>query len=87
MLKKLRIYINLARLIGSARLSFGSIILLEETLGVKPGLVTAFALINDSECRVKVVLDRAMLAHKQVNFHPLANTMTTTISSRDPSAL
>ena len=75
--------IRLAGVIGSARLSFGSAIRLEETLGVKPGSVTAFALINDPECRVKVVLDRAMLAHKQVNFHPLDNTMTTTISSRD----
>ena len=75
--------IRLAGLIGSARLSFGSAIRLEETLGVKPGSVTAFALINDPECRVKVVLDRAMLAHKQVNFHPLVNTMTTSISSQD----
>ena len=75
--------ISLAGLIGSARLSFGSAIVLEETLGVKPGSVTAFALINDPECRVTVVLDKVMLAHKQVNFHPLDNTMTTTISSRD----
>ena len=75
--------IRLAGVIGSARLSFGSTIRLEETLGIKPGSVTAFALINDPECRVTVVLDRAMLAHKQVNFHPLDNTMTTTISSRD----
>ena len=75
--------ISLAGLIGSARLSFGSANCLAETLGVKPGSVTAFALINDPECRVKVVLDRAMLPHKQINFHPLDNTMTTTISSRD----
>jgi Ala-tRNA(Pro) deacylase len=48
---------------------------------VLPGSVTPFALINDPELRVNVVLDAEMLAHEQLNFHPLINTMTTTISS------
>jgi len=74
---------KLAGRIGSGRLSFGSPDRLDEFLGVKPGAVTAFALINDPECKVNVVLDGAMLAHAQVNFHPLDNTMTTTISSQD----
>jgi Ala-tRNA(Pro) deacylase len=69
--------------IGAARLSFGSADRLAEFLGVLPGSVTPFALINDPQCRVKVVLDAAMLEHEQVNFHPLVNTMTTTISSVD----
>jgi Ala-tRNA(Pro) deacylase len=78
--------INLADLagrIGAGRLSFGSAERLNEFLGVTPGSVTAFALINDPECRVNVVLDGAMLAHERVNFHPLTNTMTTTISAQD----
>ena len=74
---------KLAGQIGAARLSFGSVDRLAEFLGVKPGAVTAFALINDPECKVNVVLDGAMLAHARVNFHPLDNTMTTTISSQD----
>ncbi len=69
--------------IGAGRLSFGSAERLAEFLGVKPGAVTAFALINDPECKVNVVLDGAMLAHRQVNFHPLVNTMTTTITFPD----
>ncbi|MDA1098394.1 MAG: prolyl-tRNA synthetase associated domain-containing protein [Proteobacteria bacterium] len=69
--------------IGAARLSFGSADRLAEFLGVLPGSVTPFALINDPQCRVRVVLDAAMLAHEQVNFHPLVNTMTTTISTAD----
>lgn len=78
--------INLADLagrIGAGRLSFGSAERLNEFLGVTPGSVTAFALINDTECRVNVVLDGAMLAHERVNFHPLTNTRTTTISAQD----
>ena len=69
--------------IGATRLSFGSSDRLAEYLGVLPGSVTPFALINDPEVRVKVVLDAEMLAHEQLNFHPLINTMTTTISSPD----
>ncbi len=70
---------GLPRLIGSGRLSFGSADLLRAILKVEPGSVTPFALVNDTEARVRVVLDRAMLAHDILNFHPLINTMTTAI--------
>jgi Ala-tRNA(Pro) deacylase len=70
----------LPRTIGSGRLSFGSPELLYQTLGVTPGSVTAFALINDREHRVRFVLDAALLASEPVNFHPLTNTATTAVS-------
>ena len=75
--------IDLKRLppvIGAARLSFGSAELLYETLGVTPGSVTLFALINDTERKVRLVLDAALLAPEPINFHPLTNTATTAIS-------
>ena len=72
---------SLHRLLGaSGRFSFGSAELLRETLGVEPGAVTPFAAINDQAGRVTVILDAAMMAHQVLNFHPLANTKTTTIS-------
>lgn len=77
-----RSVIDLKRLppvIGSARLSFGAEPLMVETLGVAPGSVTAFALINDRNRRVRFVLDRALAEAELVNFHPLTNTATTTI--------
>jgi len=67
--------------IGAARLSFGSEALLEEALGVRAGSVTAFALINDPEHRVSLVLDAALMACEVVNFHPLSNTATTQVSA------
>jgi len=76
--------IDLKRLhtvIGSARLSFGSAELMQETLGVTPGSVTAFGLINDRGRRVRFVLDRTLAEADQVNFHPLTNTATTTVSA------
>ena len=77
-----RSVIDLKRLppvIGSARLSFGNEALMRETLGVTPGSVTAFGLINDRAGRVRFVLDRALAEAPLVNFHPLTNTATTTI--------
>lgn len=66
-----------------ARLSFGSADLLEASLGVTPGSVTAFAIINDPEHRVRFILDKALMEHETVNFHPLKNDATTALSSAD----
>jgi len=72
--------------IGAGRLSFGSEALLQETLGVRPGSVTAFALINDPDHKVTLVLDAALMACEVVNFHPLTNTATTAVSREGFSA-
>ena len=66
--------------IGAARLSFGSGDLMVEVLGVTPGSVTAFALVNDTEHRVTFVVDAALLQREPLNFHPLVNTATTAVS-------
>jgi Ala-tRNA(Pro) deacylase len=71
---------RLHRNIGSDRLSFGSPALMEETLGVTPGSVTALALVNDRGRRVSFVLDRALAESDPVNFHPMVNTATTALS-------
>ena len=68
------------RLGASGRFSFGSAELMRETLGVEPGSVTPFAVINDRAGRVTVVLDASMMREPTLNFHPLVNTATTTIS-------
>jgi Ala-tRNA(Pro) deacylase len=70
----------LPAIIGSGRLSFGKAELLEAVLGVTPGSVTAFALVNDRERSVRFVLDKALAAADPVNFHPLRNTATTAVS-------
>lgn len=66
--------------IGSDRLSFGNEGLLYETLGVRPGSVTALALINDPDQRVTFVLDKALWDADIVNFHPLTNAATTALA-------
>jgi len=69
--------------IGAHHLSFGKPDLLRQTLGVEPGSVTPFALINDTETLVRVVLDKEMMAMDLLNYHPLTNTMTTAITPED----
>ena len=74
---------TLDKAIGSARLSFGKPDLLWETLGVRPGAVTPFSLINDrgSDKKVTFAMDAALQESDLIHAHPLHNEATTAISS------
>lgn len=74
---------QLHKLIGTARLSFGTPELMTEVLGVTPGSVTAFSLMNDRAGRVRFLVDSVLAEAATVNFHPLVNTGTTAISQAD----
>lgn len=74
---------DLEKEVGAQKCSFGKPELLWEALGVEPGAVTPFGLINDPEHQVRVVLDRQMLDHDPINAHPLNNRATTAISMAD----
>jgi Ala-tRNA(Pro) deacylase len=82
--EELRIDLNLlAKALGTPRFSFGRPERLVETLGIAPGAVTPFALMNDRACRVTAIFDEAMLAADPINFHPLRNDRTTAIAATD----
>jgi Ala-tRNA(Pro) deacylase len=70
----------LADALGTRRLSFASAGRLQETLCLSPGSVSPFGVANDVNGRVRVVLDRDLLARPALKFHPLVNTLTTVIS-------
>lgn len=74
---------RLPQVIGSARLSFGRADLLAQVLGVTPGSVTVFSLINDPDHRINLVLDAALMEQEVINAHPLENTATTSVSRAD----
>ncbi len=74
---------SLPALIGSKRLSFANEELLFEKLGVFAGSVTPFAIINDKNNEVRVVLDEEMMKEEEINFHPLTNTATTTLTPKE----
>ena len=72
-----------SKLIGSGRFSFGNAELLMQYLGVTPGSVTLFALINDTDGKVRLMLDEGFFAYDLVNFHPLSNDATTAVTPAD----
>lgn len=74
---------GLAKKLGTGRLSFGKPDLMLEVLGVTPGSVTAFAIVNDTQKRVRIVIDNVLTLHDSVNCHPMENTATTNIALGD----
>jgi len=74
---------KLAMRLTAPRFSFGGAADLRRLLGVRPGSVTPFALLNDIQRLVTPVLDAAMLEHDPLNYHPLENDRTTAISAAD----
>lgn len=65
------------------RLHFGNEEYLKEKLGLFPGMVSLFGLINNKENDVKVYIDKDLLDEKLITFHPNDNTATFFISTRD----
>ena len=82
--EELRLDLNaLARALSIPRFSFGKAELMAEVLGIAPGAVSPFALINDAGVRVRAILDEGMLKKDPLNFHPLRNDRTTAIKAAD----
>jgi len=68
---------------GASKFSFGKPEKLMEYLGVIPGAVTAFGVINDEGQNVTIVLDEALMENDIINCHPLTNDATTSIGRDD----
>ena len=73
----------LHEVIGSSRLSFGSASRLKKYLGVDPGAVTLFALINDHNHEVELIVDESLWKQEAFQFHPLVNTSTLVVSRQN----
>ena len=71
------------RIGGQGRLSFADAERMNRLLGVYPGAVTAFGVMNDTGGEVRLVVDAALQDHEIINAHPLTNTGTTSISRGD----
>ena len=74
---------KLHKRIGTKRLSFGKPDALLEMLGVVPGSVTVFSVLNDKRCQVRLILDQALFEHHAVWFHPMRNTASTRVAPKD----
>ena len=74
---------QLKKVLNLGNISFARNLYLKKILGVKPGSVTPFGLINDQNNEIKFFLDKKILYHKKVNFHPLVNTSTVSLDTKD----
>jgi len=74
---------KLNKVLGLGNISFARDLYLKDMLGVQPGSVTPFGLINDKNNEIKFFLDKKILFHKKVNFHPLVNTSTVSLDIKD----
>ncbi len=74
---------QLHKRIGTKRLSFGKPDALLDLLGVVPGSVTVFSVLNDTDAKVRLILDKALFDHDAVWFHPMRNTASTRIAPQD----
>ena len=73
----------LSEQINSSRLSFGSGEQMEALLGVSPGSATVFGLMNDSEKRVRLLIDRELTENEYIGCHPCVNTAVVKIRVAD----
>lgn len=69
--------------LGCSRLSFGSEERLWNCLKLKPGSVSPFGVINDTECKTEIIFDKALVDKPLLGFHPNDNTATVWISFQD----
>ena len=69
--------------IDAKNLSFANESYLEKYLGIKPGSVSPYALINDKQSIVNFYLDEKLFKSDLINFHPLINTTTITTKTVD----
>lgn len=81
MLEDQRLDIKALGLALGEKLSFAKPDRLMQYLGVIPGSVTPFSVVNDSEKAVQVVLQKRMMACAHLHYHPLRNFLTTSITS------
>ena len=73
----------LAKALGAGRFSFASEVRMMRYLGIKPGSVSPFALVNDITGAVRFVIDSVLTQTEVIYLHPLVNTRTTTIATSD----
>lgn len=72
---------SLSKTLQSGSLSFASADRLMNYLGVTPGAVTPLAVMNDHQCKVTLIIERALLDYDILHFHPCTNDMTTSLSA------
>jgi len=78
---------TLAADLGEKKIRFCSAEKVENTLGVKPGSVSIFCMLNPNSHHVKVIFDEDLFSEKELGFHPIINTATVFIKPQDANKI
>jgi Ala-tRNA(Pro) deacylase len=65
---------DISKQVGSSRLHFAEAEYMEELIDCAPGSSSVMGLINDTDCRVQLIVDREILQSEYVGCHPCINT-------------
>ena len=74
---------QLSKKINAKNLSFAKEEYLLKYLGIRPGSVSPYSLLNDKENKIFFYLEDKLYESKKINFHPLVNTATITLFTSD----
>ncbi|MBP3206194.1 MAG: prolyl-tRNA synthetase associated domain-containing protein [Lachnospiraceae bacterium] len=74
---------DLSKQINSARLSFASPEYMEEFLHISPGSVSIMGLMNDTENRVQLLVDKPVIESEDLGCHPCVNTSSLKMRTKD----
>ncbi len=74
---------DFSKQLGISRVSFAEAEYMEEFLNISPGAVSVLGLMNDTDCRVDLVIDRDLLKQEYIGCHPCVNTSSLKIRMFD----
>ncbi|MBO7303523.1 MAG: prolyl-tRNA synthetase associated domain-containing protein [Clostridia bacterium] len=74
---------DLSAQIGSARLSFGKPEYMESFLDITPGSLSVMGLMNDTENRIRLLIDVDVFKGEYIGFHPCINTSSLRVKTSD----
>ncbi len=73
----------LSKEIGTSRLSFADGSYMEQFLDITPGSLSVLGLMNDTQHKVQLLIDEALLAEEYIGFHPCINTSSLKVKTSD----
>ncbi len=74
---------DITKQIGCSRLSFAGAEDMEKYLNIKPGAVSIMGLMNDTECKVQLLIDKPVIESETLGCHPCVSTSSLKMKTKD----
>lgn len=74
---------DITKQIGCSRLSFAGAEDMEKYLNIKPGAVSIMGLMNDTEGKVQLLIDKPVIESETLGCHPCVSTSSLKVKTKD----